>query len=54
MTDDARYSSKADEFILAWAGVNQSDGDAINETQFEPLIVAYDLLRGTFSEADRR
>jgi Alginate lyase len=54
VTDDARYSSKADEFILAWAGVNQPDGDAINETRFEPLIVAYDLLRGTFSAADRR
>lgn len=54
VTGDARYSGKAREFILAWAKVNRPDGDAINETQFEPLIVAYDLLRGTFSETERR
>jgi Alginate lyase len=54
VTGDAHYSSKAREFILAWAKVNHPDGDAINETQFEPLIVAYDLLRGTFSPTDRR
>jgi len=54
VTGDARYSAKAREFILAWAKVNHPDGDAINETQFEPLIVAYDLLRGTFSETERR
>jgi hypothetical protein len=54
VTGDSRYSAKAREFILAWARVNQPDGDAINETQFEPLIVAYDLLRGTFSEMERQ
>lgn len=54
VTDDARYAGKAREFMLAWAAVNQSDGDAINETKFEQLIVAYDLLRGTFSDPDRR
>jgi Alginate lyase len=54
VTGDPRYAGKAHEFILAWARVNQPDGDAINETQFEPLIVAYDLLRGTFSEAERQ
>ena len=53
MTGDARYADKARAFILAWAEANQPDGDAINETQFEPLIVSYDLLRGTFSTADR-
>jgi hypothetical protein len=53
VTGEARYSDKAREFILAWAEVNRPDGDAINETQFEPLIVAYDLLRGAFSESDR-
>ena len=54
LTDEARYADKAREFILAWAAVNHSDGDAINETAFEPLIVSYDLLRGTFSVTDRR
>ncbi|HTB85873.1 MAG TPA: alginate lyase family protein [Candidatus Sulfotelmatobacter sp.] len=53
-TDDARFAAKAREFILAWAKLNQPDGDAINETQLEPLITSYDLLRGTFSDADRQ
>jgi hypothetical protein len=54
MTNDARYAVKAREFMLAWAKVNRPDGDAINETRFEPLIVAYDLLRPTFAESDRQ
>ncbi|HEY4416928.1 MAG TPA: alginate lyase family protein, partial [Verrucomicrobiae bacterium] len=52
MADD-RYAAKARELILAWARVNQPDGDAINETRFEPVIVAYDLLRKTFSPGDQ-
>jgi hypothetical protein len=47
------YAAKAREFILAWADVNRSDGDAINETKIEQLIVGYDLLRDTFSAEDR-
>jgi hypothetical protein len=53
VTNDSRYSAKVREFILAWAKVNHSDGDSINETKFEQLIVAYDLLRDTFSPTDR-
>jgi len=51
---NGRYASQARSFILAWARINHSDGDPINETRFEPLVVGYDLLRGTFSGADRR
>ena len=54
VTGDPRYASQARVFLLAWAAVNRPDGDAINETQLEPLIVGYDLLRGTFDPADRR
>jgi Alginate lyase len=54
VTGDTNYSAKAHEFILAWAKVNRPDGDAINEMRFGPLIASYDLLRGTFSETDRR
>jgi len=54
VTGDERYAGKAREYILAWARVNESDGDAINETQFEPLIVAYDLMRGTFADSERQ
>jgi hypothetical protein len=54
VTGDQRYATQADKFILAWARVNQSEGDPINETKFAPLIVAYDLLRPGFSETDRQ
>ena len=54
VTGDARYAGKGDEFILAWVKVNHPDGNAINETHFEPLIVGYDLLRSTFSTANQQ
>lgn len=50
---DAKYAEKDKEFILAWARVNRSDGDPINETKFEPLIVAYDIVRSRFAPAER-
>lgn len=53
VTEDERYSSKAREFIKSWAKVNQPDGNPINETKFEPLIEAYDLIRLTYSKDDR-
>ena len=34
--------------------MNKPDGDAINETQFEQMIVPYDLLRDTFSKSDQQ
>lgn len=52
-TGDARYAAKVREFILAWAKVNRSDGNPINETKFEPLITAYDLTRNTFPEFEK-
>jgi hypothetical protein len=53
VTGDKRYETRAVKFILAWTMVNESDGDPINETKFEPMIVAYDLLRPDTSDADR-
>ncbi len=53
-TGDERYATQTRKFLLAWARVNQPDGDAINETFFEPMIVAYDLLRNTFPMDDRQ
>jgi hypothetical protein len=53
VTGDERYARKGREFIAAWARVNRTDGNPINETKLEPLIEAYDLLRGSF-DADGR
>jgi len=53
VTGDERYALKGRQYIDAWAKVNKSDGNPINETKLEPMIEAYDLLRDSFSAADR-
>jgi len=53
ITGDARYADKARTLVLAWAGTNQPTGDPIDETNLEPLIIAYDQTCRTFSSEDR-
>jgi hypothetical protein len=53
VSGDDRYAAKARLFIVAWAKKNKSDGNAINETKFEPLVESYDLLRAGFSAEER-
>lgn len=53
VTGDERYARKGREYIDAWAQVNRSDGNPINETKLEPMIEAYDLLRDTYDAAGR-
>ncbi|MDR2208209.1 MAG: alginate lyase family protein [Azoarcus sp.] len=48
-----QYSEKGIEFIKAWAQTNRPDGDPINETNLERLIVAYDILRPQFTPEDQ-
>jgi Alginate lyase len=48
----AEYASKAKQFILAWAAVNHSTGDPIDDTNLEPLLVCYDMTRSTFTPDD--
>ena len=52
VSGDKRYFAKTREFILAWSKTNQSDGNPINETSFEPMIEAYDLIRPELSSTD--
>lgn len=54
VTGDAKYAAKGREFILAWAKTNRSQGNPINDTNLEPLIVSYDLLADTFSPDDKQ
>ncbi|MDB6116985.1 MAG: alginate lyase [Verrucomicrobiaceae bacterium] len=49
----AEYGDKAKAFILAWARVNEPQGDPINETKLEPLLVGYDLIQGAFSAPEK-
>jgi hypothetical protein len=58
VTGDDRYAAQARTFILAWAKTNVPTGEPIDETNLEPLLVAYDLTRAAFppderAEADR-
>jgi Alginate lyase len=53
VSEEERYARKGREYILAWARTNQPDGNAINESAFEPMIEAYDLLRDGFSASER-
>jgi hypothetical protein len=43
--DDKAYRDKALAFITAWAMVNQPMGNPINDTKFEALFFAYDLVK---------
>ncbi|WP_175815345.1 alginate lyase family protein [Burkholderia diffusa] len=53
VSGDSKYAAKGEDFISAWAKVNKSDGDPINESSFERLIVGYDILRPQFSGENR-
>jgi len=53
ISKDDKYIVKGKEFILAWSDFNMSDGNPINETTLEPLIIAYDIFRPQFSQGDR-
>ena len=52
--NDHRYASQAKRYIVAWAENNLSDGNPINETRFEPLVRAYDLMRKRLSKIEQR
>lgn len=52
-TGDGRYAAKAREFVLAWVKAYYPNGNSINENKLEPVFLAYDLLRDTFSAEEK-
>ena len=52
VTSHSNYAAAARRIILRWAGVNQPTGQPIDETKLEPLLVACDLTRSTFSATE--
>jgi hypothetical protein len=44
-----KYLQKAGEYITAWATVNQPQGNPINDTKFEDLFFAYDVIKNDVS-----
>ena len=53
VTLDEKYFTKLREFLLAWATVNVSEGNPINDTKLEPIIHAYADARKNLSPEDR-
>jgi len=39
------YLTKTSEYLQAWARINESTGDPIDETRLEELIAGYDIVR---------
>jgi hypothetical protein len=46
------YLDKAAEFLRSWAKTNRPQGNPINDTKFEDLLLAYDLLKNSLPAAD--
>ena len=53
VTSNDDFSAAARRIIIHWAKVNRPDGIPIDDTKLEPLFVAYDLTRSTFSAGER-
>jgi hypothetical protein len=43
------YLEKAGEYITSWATINKPQGNPINDTKFEDLFFAYDLIKTNLS-----
>jgi hypothetical protein len=54
LSHEDRYAAKASEFLVAWANQNQATGDPIDETNLEPMIQAYDLIKAALATTDRQ
>ncbi len=45
INDNKACLNKASAYLLAWAKVNKSSGDPIDETRLDDFITAYDIIR---------
>jgi len=54
ITGKQEYLKKCTEYIVAWANVNHSAGNPINDTKLDPLLEGYDLVKDEISAADRK
>jgi hypothetical protein len=51
---DEKYLRKAIIYLLAWATLNHSKGDPIDDTSLEQAIESYDLLKSFISLKDKK
>ncbi|PYF70630.1 alginate lyase family protein [Pedobacter nutrimenti] len=53
ISQQALYLKKCIAYLLAWAQVNKSTGNPINDTKLDPLLEGYDLIKEDMSRQDR-
>lgn len=53
-TQQKQYSKKATEYLVAWANINHPTGNPINDTKFDNVFEAYDMLRKEMNGADKK
>jgi hypothetical protein len=46
------YKNKCINYLMAWASVNHSAGNPINDTKLDPLLEAYDLIRDDMTQKE--
>lgn len=51
ITKQQQYLDKYIEFMLAWARINQPGGNPINDTNLDPVIEAYQLIKQSIPSA---
>jgi len=54
ITEDQKYLNKCLEFLSAWAKINKPNGDPIDDTNLDPLVEAYDLIKKDIPAIDKK
>ena len=52
-TNDEKYLDKSTEFLLSWANNYSSEGNPIDDSHLEPMIVSYPWIRDSLEDQDR-
>lgn len=54
ITNNKEYLNKCVQYITAWATINKSTGNPINDTKLDPLFEGYDLIKDEVDIAYKR
>jgi hypothetical protein len=52
-TTNPAYAESAKRITLSWAATNQPMGSPVDDTKLEPLLLAFELTRETYSASER-
>ncbi len=54
ITREQKYLNKCVEFLSAWARTNKANGDPIDDTNLDPAVEAYDLIKADIPATDKK